>query len=225
MGISNNIKRLREYYDLSQQDLADIANVTDKAVSTWEVGTKTPRMGAIEKISMHFNIPKSAIVDDFDEYVKEKRSHLKSGHDDRLVAATEKKGVKIPVLGSIPAGIPIEAIEDIIDYEEIPESWTRGGNEYFALKIKGESMMPEYRDKDTVIFKKQDTCDNNDDCAVMLNGNEATFKRVERLMEGVILKPLNPAFESKFYSNKEIEELPVRVIGVFWELRRGRAVK
>ena len=88
---------------------------------------------------------------------------------------------RIPVLGVIPAGIPIEAIEDILDYEEIPSAWTESGSEFFALRLKGNSMSPEYRSGDVVIFKRQDTCDNNEDCAVLVNGNDATFKRVERL--------------------------------------------
>ena len=213
-------KNLNRYIGLTGKTKREISEEIPIPYTTlvdWANGNKFPRADGIEKLANYFKILKSDLLE-------EKPIMVDEGE---LIYSEIKRniGVKIPVLGSIPAGIPIEAIEDIIDYEEIPESWTRGGNEYFALKIKGESMMPEYRDKDTVIFKRQDTCDNNDDCAVMVSGNEATFKRVERLMEGIILKPLNPAFESKFYSNKEIEELPVRVIGVFWELRRGRAVK
>ncbi|MBE7030274.1 MAG: helix-turn-helix domain-containing protein [Ruminococcaceae bacterium] len=130
--------------------------------------------------------------------------------------------VRVPVLGYIPAGIPIEAIEDVLDYEEIPAAWTEGGREYFGLRIKGDSMFPEYRDGDTIIFRKQETCDNNEDCAVLVNGNDATFKRVERHQSGIVLKPLNPQYESRFFSNAEIEEMPVRILGVFWELRRSR---
>ena len=55
MSIADNIKRLRELYDLSQKDFGKIAGVSDKAVSTWERGDKIPRMGAIQKIADHFN--------------------------------------------------------------------------------------------------------------------------------------------------------------------------
>lgn len=58
MGIKENIKLLREKYKLSQKDLALIAGVTDKAVSTWESGAKEPRMGAIQKIADHFGLKK-----------------------------------------------------------------------------------------------------------------------------------------------------------------------
>ena len=64
MSISKNIKLLREKYRLSQKDLAAIAGVSDKAVSTWERGLKEPRMGAIQKIADHFGIKKSNLIED-----------------------------------------------------------------------------------------------------------------------------------------------------------------
>lgn len=64
MGIKENIKLLREKYNLSQKDLALIAGVSDKAVSTWESGAKEPRMGAIQKIADHFGLKKSNIIED-----------------------------------------------------------------------------------------------------------------------------------------------------------------
>ena len=64
MGISENIKLLREQYGLSQKELGQIAGVSDKAVSTWEQGIKEPRMGAIQKIADHFVIQKSNIIED-----------------------------------------------------------------------------------------------------------------------------------------------------------------
>lgn len=64
MSISKNIKLLREKYRLSQKELAAIAGVSDKAVSTWERGLKEPRMGAIQKIADHFGIKKSNLIED-----------------------------------------------------------------------------------------------------------------------------------------------------------------
>lgn len=64
MGISENIKILRERYGLSQKELGQIAGVSDKAVSTWEQGLKEPRMGAIQKLADYFGIRKSDIIED-----------------------------------------------------------------------------------------------------------------------------------------------------------------
>ncbi|GIQ62116.1 hypothetical protein PACILC2_06840 [Paenibacillus cisolokensis] len=64
MGAGENIKKLRNRYGLSQQELAEIAGVTNKAVSAWENGHKEPRMGTIEKIANHFGLRKSSLIED-----------------------------------------------------------------------------------------------------------------------------------------------------------------
>ena len=129
---------------------------------------------------------------------------------------------RIPVLGVIPAGIPIEAIEDILDYEEISPEMLNGGKEYFALKIKGDSMSPNYLDGDVVIFLKQDYAENNDDCCVYVNGYDATFKKIRiNNKTGILtLQPINSSYEPLFFNEEEIKNLPVRIIGKAIEIRR-----
>lgn len=130
----------------------------------------------------------------------------------------KKYGFKIPVLGTIPAGIPIEAIEEILDYEEIPLEMANTG-EFFGLKVKGDSMSPRIQDGDVVIVKKQNTCETGDVCVVMVNGFDATLKQVKKDYNGIMLVPFNTEYKPMFYSNKDIEELPIRIIGKVVELR------
>ena len=129
------------------------------------------------------------------------------------------------VYGTIPAGIPMECIEDILDTEEISADMLKGGKQYFGLKIKGDSMEPDYLDGDVIIFQKQDDCENGDDCVVMVNGNDGTFKRVFKNENGIILQPLNNKYQPMIYSNEQIETLPVKILGVFEELRRKKRRK
>ena len=130
-------------------------------------------------------------------------------------------GIRIPVLGTIPAGIPIDAIEDILDWEEIPSAWGTGGRQYFGLRVKGDSMYPRYLEGDTVILRKETTCQSGDDCAVLVNGGEATLKQVILREDGSLeLRPTNPAYPPRIYSPAEIGALPVQIIGVVVELRR-----
>lgn len=133
----------------------------------------------------------------------------------------KNKSIRIPVLGSIPAGIPIELIEDILDYEDISSELLTGDREYFALKVKGNSMEPKYLNGDTIIVLKQNDCESGQDCIVMVNGNDGTFKRVIKNKDGIILQPLNPDYEMKFYTNRNVEELPIRILGVVKEIRRS----
>ena len=117
-------------------------------------------MGKIQLLADYFKIEKSDLI--------EKKSNM-----------TLSQGIKIPVLGAVPAGIPITAIEDIIDYEEIPQSWSNQG-EFFGLRIKGNSMYPKLENGDVVIVKKQSIADNGDVVIAMVNGDDATCKRYKR---------------------------------------------
>ena len=142
--------------------------------------------------------------------------------DDMLVDISDNEVSlnRVPVLGRIPAGIPIDAIEDVEDWEELPASMLKGDKKFFGLIVRGDSMLPEYRNGDVLIIQQQDNCDNGDDCAVMVNNGEATFKRVRKTEKGITLQPLNPAYDPLFFTNEEIEELPVRILGVVVEVRR-----
>ena len=127
--------------------------------------------------------------------------------------------VRIPVLGSVPAGIPLEAVEDIVDWEDIPREWTKGGKEYFGLKIHGDSMYPKYMEGDTIILRKADDCESGDECVVYVNGYDATFKKVIKKSDHIILQPLNGAYEPMMIDNND-QDNPVKIAGVVVELRR-----
>lgn len=135
--------------------------------------------------------------------------------------SVERSVVQIKVYGTIPAGIPVEAIEDTIDTEEIPASWLSGDREYFALQVHGDSMYPQYLEGDVVIFLKTDTCETGDDCVVYVNGQDATLKRIKRYEDGSLsLCPLNTSYSPCTFTAKQVQELPITIGGVAVELRR-----
>lgn len=202
----SNIKKRRKELGLTLAELAARVGLRDATIQRYESG-EIP------------NIKKDTIM----KLAKELKctpGYLMGWTDLETVTSSADAFMKIPVLGLIPAGVPIEAVEDVLGYEEIPSSYCAGGEKYFALKLNGNSMYPEYHSGDIVILKQQETCNSNEDCAVMINGGDATFKRVVRQKNGIMLKPLNPNYDTLFYTNEEIEQLPVRIIGVFRELRR-----
>lgn len=204
MGIKENIKALRESHDLSQKELAKIAGVTDKAVSSWETGEREPRMGAIQKIADYFGLRKSDIIE-----------------DSPSLTPPRTKGIRIPILGRVVAGVPLEAIEDIEGYEEITPAMASKG-EYFALKVKGASMTPFILDGDIVIVRKQETADSGDIVIVLVNGDEATVKEIKIREDGLMLIGKNVVvYSPRFYNLHEIEELPVKIIGKVVEVRRS----
>ena len=132
--------------------------------------------------------------------------------------------IQIPVLGTIKAGIAIEAQQDILEYIEIPKVWIRGGKQFYGLKISGDSMFPKYQENDIVVFEDSHNYDiesaRNKDCAVMVNGDDATFKKVLLSEEGITLVPYNTgAYDIKMYSKEDIINKPIRIIGIAREKR------
>lgn len=124
--------------------------------------------------------------------------------------------VLVPVYGNIPAGVPIEAVEDIQGYEDIPVEWLKGDKRYIALKVRGDSMYPKYLDGDTVIILLQPDCENGQDCACYVNGFDTTLKTVFKYNSKIELKPLNPNYPPKTYDHPG----DVVIIGTVKELRR-----
>ena len=125
---------------------------------------------------------------------------------------------RIPVYGKVAAGIPIEAITDIDDYEEIDEAMAASG-EYFALRIRGDSMEPRMRSGDTVIVRRQDDCDSGEVAIVMIGGEDATCKRIRKLDGGIMLIPDNQKYDPMIYTRAEAQQIGISILGKVVELR------
>ena len=162
---------------------------------------------------------------------KQKRTDLiaRALHTDPgyLIAGTQNQqtsvkpiGVRIPILGRVTAGIPIEAITDIDGYEEITPKLAATGS-FFALHINGDSMSPYMLPNDIVIVRCQEDVECGDIAVILVNSDEATVKKVQKSKEGLTLIGMNPSvYAPHFYTNQEILELPVNVIGKVVEIRR-----
>lgn len=203
------LKELRTKKRDSQQAVADYLEITRQAYSNYENGNRQPDNETLLKLAEYFNIS-------VDELLRgpKKTPAPKSGH-------ASPGGIWIPVLGSVPAGIPIEAVEDILDWEEIPASMCSGGREYFALQVQGDSMWPDYLTGDVVIIRKTPCCESGEDCVVYINGYDATLKQVKLGEDGSLsIIPRNPNYPPKTYTAEEVHNLPVSIAGVVVELRR-----
>ncbi len=287
MSIAKNIRRLREQHGLTQQELGVIAGVSDKAVSTWENGIKTPRMGAVARMAEHFGIAKSEILDDnvtppphdnrfaktldklcnawqktperierdlslhggrltqlrrgealpteeeldrFAGYFHAPRAVLRDGTPPISFDAPNVSPVplaasasrRVPVLGRVPAGIPLEAITDVVEEIELPARLATDGYDYFGLFVTGDSMVPEYRDGDVVILRVQATAETGDDVVAYIGNTDATLKRLTVTENGIQLRPLNPDYAVRSFTNTEVQALPVTIAGIVVEQRRVR---
>ena len=190
------LKQLRKRSGYSQTELANLLKISKSAVSMYELGERMPDYEMMKTIAELFNVDLNY-----------------------LYGIAPKKGVRIPVLGYVAAGIPIEAIEDVIDYEELSPDMLKDGAEYFALQIKGASMEPKISDGDVVIVRKQPDVYSGQIAIVCVNGDHATCKKVMKQPSGILLQPLNPAYTPAFYSNDDIINIPITILGRVVELR------
>lgn len=201
----NRIRELRKKRCMTMKELGAVVGLAESTISQYETGKREPDNETLLRLGEFFNTSVDYLLG---------RETATDGPPDPSVPGSKW----IPVIGTIPAGTPVEAIEEILDYEEISPQMASQG-EYFALKIKGQSMEPKISDSDVVIVRKQDDCDSGDVAVVLVNGNEATVKRIKKEPSGIMLIPSNPSYEPKFYSNEQVENLPVRIIGKVVELR------
>lgn len=199
------IKREREKAGISQTDFAKMIKVTKQTLYKYEQGIIT-------------NIPSNKI-EEIANALGVSPSYIMGWEDTTEEPTPKRKGVAIPVLGHVAAGIPIEMIEDIIDTEEIPEDMAKHG-EFFALKIKGDSMTPSINNSDVVIVRQQEDAENGDIVIATINGNDAVCKRLKKYSDGLSLISLNPAYEPLYFNTSEIQGTPVKIIGKVVELRR-----
>jgi repressor LexA len=215
MLLGDIIKQYRSEHNISQRDFAKKCELSHTYIAALEKkidarsGKKiAPTVDAVKNISKGLNMPLQELLNIID--------------DEQEFIVNQNKSIRIPVLGSIPAGIPMEMIEDIVDWEDISEEMLKGGKQYFALKIKGDSMFPEYLNGDVIIVLKQDDCESGQDCVVAVNGDDATFKRVFKTDNGITLQPLNNSYMPMFYSNDDVLNKPVKILGVVKQIRRNK---
>lgn len=192
--------------NITQKNVVDSLGISQTAFSDWKAGRSKSYMKYLPQIASVLGVSVDYLLG------TEKKdmfpTHLTSPEDVAFV----------PILGRVPAGVPIAAITDVEGSVDIPAAWTKSA-EYFALRIRGSSMEPRIHDGDVVIVRRQDGCDNGDICIVAINGEDATCKRVHTDDSGITLIPLNPAYDPIHFTNRQIAEEPVRIVGKVVEAR------
>ena len=192
---SDILKSLRKQHSVTQAQLADALEMSKSTVSMYESGQRLPSFEVLEAIADYFNVSLSVLTGNVDT------------------------PSRIPVVGRVVAGIPTGAVEDILDWEEIPSSMARRGD-YIGLRVQGSSMEPRFLAGDTVIVRRQPDVESGEIAIVFVNGDKATMKRVIKQSDGITLIAFNPTvYEPHFYSNQQIRDLPVSIYGKVVELR------
>lgn len=195
------IKSAREDLKLTKRELAKRIGVHESSINKYEKGLVDIPLSKISELARVLKVTEAYLM----------------GWEEKTPQT--QQGLQIPVLGTVAAGIPISAVEDILDYEEVPQSWENQG-EFFALKIKGDSMEPRMESGDVVIVKQQSDASSGDTVIVLVNGDDATCKRLQKTDNGIMLVSTNPKYPPMFYSDEDIRTKPVVILGKVVELRQ-----
>lgn len=205
---SERIKEAMQLRGIKQSDIVEKTKISKGALSSYVSGRYVPKQNNIYLLAKALNVSESWLMG----------ADVPMQPSFPVVHSTSKKGITINVLGRVAAGIPIEAVEDIIDTEEITEEMAATGT-FFGLQIRGDSMEPRMCNGDVVIVRQQCDAESGDIVIAMVNGDDATCKRLRKYRDGIELVSNNPAYPPMFYSNEEIETKPVKIIGKVVELR------
>lgn len=207
-SLGQKIRSRRKFLGMSQQELANKSGLAMMTIRRYETEEREPTIQTIKKIAHALDVPINYLIP----------------HQSEISGTKNKNIIKIPVYETIPAGVPMEAIEDVLDYEEIPEDWTKEQKEFFGMRVNNLSMEPEYMPGDVVIFEKKSNCKNGDVCAIFVDGEkEAIIRKVQKTENGIILIPLRQhrsAYKVRFFNNESQDFYFLKILGVACELRR-----
>lgn len=207
MKVAEKLKRLRLEHGLTQKDIAEIAGVSPQSVSYWESGDRAPKIGSIRKLCDYFHLDLNAFVDN--------TSTIKPMLPANSIPYSEMRIA--PIVGTIPAGYPALAIQDIEGYATIPY---HDGSQYFFLRVKGDSMTGAgIHPGDLVLIRQQSCAEDGQIIAARVDGDEATLKRYRRQDDSVLLLPENPEYKPRIVPAKDFETGDAQIIGVALEVR------
>lgn len=202
--LAQNLDRLMRLHSKTRRDLCNDLSISYMTLSDWLRGKTYPRIEKLERLAEYFGVSKSVLVEQ---------------HASQVPQINIPKAVRIPVFARVAAGIPIDAIEEVIDWEEISPEVAADG-EYFAIRVKGDSMEPRITNGDVIIVRKQEDADDGDLVVALIDGNDAVCKRLRKYENGMVaLISTNPAYDPMYFSKAEVDSVPVQIIGKVKELR------
>lgn len=199
-------KNLQYYMKLNNKDRNDLSRDLDlpyTTITSWCKGEFYPRIDKIQLLANYFNIQKADLVE-----------------SKETLDMIGNPVTSIPILGTVKAGYDYLAQENWIGTIDVETSLVGNGKEYFALKVRGDSMSPVLIEDDIVVIKKQNDFENGDIVVAIINSDEATIKKGKKTDSSITLQPLNTAYDPLVFTYNEIKSIPVTIIGIVKQLKR-----
>ena len=209
--VGNRLRQAREEKDISLEEAGNKVGVNKSTVLRWENGmTEKFKIPTLEILAEFYGVNPSWLMGhDVSKYIKESKTDLLGN-----------PASPIPILGIVKAGYDYFAQENWEGTIDVEKSLVGDGSDYFALKIRGDSMFPVLVEDDIVIIKKQNDFENGDIVVAIVNGDEATIKKGKKNDVGILLQPFNQNYEPLLFTYDEMESIPVTIVGIVKQLKR-----
>lgn len=208
-SLGRRLKTLREDAKMSQEELGKIIGISRSAIGMYENDQREPGLEKLNALADYFNVDLNYL-------------NGKSDNTTRILSdGSYNPRIRINILGRVPAGVPIEAIDDIVDWEDLDPRIFSSDHEYFGLIVRGDSMYPKYMEGDTIICQRADDAESGRDVVAYVNGHEATVKQLIKHENGSLeLRPINTAYPPRIYTPYQANNEPVKILGFVREIRR-----
>lgn len=219
-SLGERIRFYRKKNGFTQQELADYLGLQKAVISKYENGIVTNiKKDTLKKMAVLFGIEPWELQ--WGEVIwaeEDDREIVNLFNNSDMPNIETKHHVRVPILGHVAAGIPIEQIEDIEGYEDI-RAPVDAKRSYFALRIRGDSMQPLICDGSIVIVHKQEDAETGEIVIAAVNGDDATCKRLKKYPGGIMLLPINPSYDPMVFGKNDIKSFPVQILGKVIEVR------
>lgn len=209
--VGYRLKQAREEKHITLEDAGNKVGVHKSTVLRWENGeTEKIKIPILETLARYYEVNPVWLAG----------YNVSKYESDTQIDVLSNPTTNIPIIGTVKAGYDYLAQENIVGAVPVETTIVGDGTDFFALEVKGDSMSPVFIEKDIVIVKRQNDCENNEIAIVIVNGDEATIKKVRKTEQGIILQPLNIAYAPLIFTNEEIKSIPITIVGVVKELKR-----
>lgn len=207
-NFSYRLKKAMQIRNMKATELSEKAHIPKSAISQYLSGLYEAKQKSIFKLANVLNISEAWLMG------------LDVPMEETITEESENPIVSIPILKTIKAGYDYMAQENWEGTIDVDKELIQDTSEYFALKVKGDSMFPVLIENDIVIIKKQDDFENGDLVVAIINGDEATIKKGKKSNNNILLQPLNTNYEPLIFTYDQIKTIPITILGIVKQLKR-----
>jgi hypothetical protein len=204
----NRLKKAMEYRNIKQVDLVEKTKLDKTLINKYLSGVANAKQKKLAILAKALDVDEVWLM----------------GYDTSMVNSTstklENNVVPINIFDGVVSDFNVLFPKNIIGTVDIEKSIINNGDNFFALKVKDDSMSPVFIENDIIVIKEQHDFENGDLVVAVINTNDITIKKVQKSDAGIVLQSFNPHYAPLFFTHSDIENLPVRIIGVVKQLRR-----